>query len=123
TEQYANVLREHALGDFGTLLKAVSRSASMLEFLNNQRNRKNAPNENFAREMMELFTLGRGAYTEQDIKEAARAFTGWAFDMESATFRLRENQHDFGEKTFRGQKGTFGGDEILEMILADKRGA
>ena len=73
-----DVIRRNALGNFGTLLKEVSRSAAMLNFLNNQQNRKGHPNENFAREVMELFTLGRGHYTENDIKEAARAFTGWA---------------------------------------------
>ena len=123
TEQYINVLREHALGDLGTLLKAVSRSAAMLDFLNNHRNRKDAPNENFARELMELFTLGRGHYTEQDIHEAARAFTGWSFKLESAEFDLHEHQHDDGPKTFRGHTGAFDGDDILDLILADKRTA
>ncbi len=123
TEQYLNVLREHALGDFGTLLKHVSRSSAMLAYLSNQRNRKDAPNENFARELMELFTLGRGHYTEQDVREAARAFTGWAFKLETAEFHFREHQHDFGEKTFRGKTGNFDGDDILDMLLADKRTA
>ncbi len=123
TEQYINLLREHALGDFRTLLKAVSRSASMLEFLSNQRNRKDAPNENFAREVMELFTLGRGQYSETDIHEAARAFTGWAFHLEDASFWFREEHHDFGTKTFRGKTGNFNGDDILELILEDKRTA
>jgi len=123
TEQYLNVLREHALGDLGTLLKKVSRSSAMLGYLSNQRNRKDAPNENFARELMELFTLGRGNYTEQDIHEAARAFTGWGFKLETAEFHFREKQHDFGEKTFRGKVGNFDGDEILDMLLADKQTA
>lgn len=121
TEQYLNVLREHALGDLGTLLKQVSRSSAMLAYLNNQRNKKDAPNENFARELMELFTLGRGHYSEQDIHEAARAFTGWAFKLETAQFHFREHQHDFGEKTFRGRKGNFDGDDILDMLLEDKQ--
>ena len=73
--------RKNALGNFGDLLREVSKSASMLSFLNNQQNRKQSPNENFAREVMELFTLGRGNYTEKDIKEAARAFTGWGFNL------------------------------------------
>ena len=123
TEQYLNTLRENALGNFRTMLKAISRSAEMLEFLNNQRNKKDAPNENFARELMELFTLGRGHYTEQDIHEAARAFTGWAFKLESAEFIFREKQHDFGEKTFRGKTGNFDGDDILDQLLADKQTA
>lgn len=116
---YLNTLREHALGDFGTMLKAVSRAPAMLEYLNNQLNRKDAPNENFAREVMELFTLGRGQYSEQDIHEAARAFTGWAFDMRTATFEFRQEQHDAGEKTFRGKTGRFDGDAILDLILGD----
>ena len=123
TEQYLNLLREHALGNFGTLLKAISRSAEMLEFLNNQRNKKDAPNENFARELMELFTLGRGHYTEQDIHEAARALTGWAFKLETAEFVFREKHHDFGEKTFRGKTGNFDGDDIMDQLLADKQTA
>ena len=120
-EHYLNTIREHALGDFGSLLKAVSRSPAMLEYLNNQQNRKDAPNENFAREVMELFTLGRGAYSEQDIHEAARAFTGWGFEIGTDRFLFREFQHDAGTKTFRGRSGEFTGDDILDMILEDKR--
>lgn len=123
TEQYLGILREHALGDLGTLLKTLARSAAMLHYLNNQRNTKEAPNENFAREVMELFTVGRGHYSERDIQEAARAFTGWAFKLESAEFVLRERQHDDGEKTFRGRTGRFTGDDILDMLLEDKRTA
>ena len=74
-------IRINAIENFGDLLKAVSKSAAMLSFLNNQQNKKQHPNENFAREVMELFTLGRGNYTEHDIKEAARAFTGWGFNI------------------------------------------
>jgi uncharacterized protein (DUF1800 family) len=76
-----HTIRTHALGNFGDILKAVSKSPAMLQFLNNQQNKKSSPNENFAREVMELFTMGRGNYTEQDVKEAARAFTGWGFNM------------------------------------------
>ena len=72
-----DVIRNNALGNFRDLLTEVSKTAAMLNFLNNQQNRKDHPNENFAREVMELFTLGRGNYTENDVKEAARAFTGW----------------------------------------------
>ena len=123
TEQYLNTLREHALGDPGTLLKAVTRAPAMLAYLNNQMNRKDAPNENFAREVMELFTLGRGHYTEQDVHEAARAFTGWGFELGTAGFVFHEHQHDFGAKTFRGRTGNFAGDDILDMLLADRRTA
>ncbi|MCZ2277240.1 MAG: DUF1800 domain-containing protein [Bacteroidia bacterium] len=114
-EDYINTIREHALGKFPALLSAISKHPSMLAFLNNQQNRKEHPNENFAREVMELFTLGRGNYTEHDIREAARAFTGWGSDK-NGNFVFRENIHDTGEKEFFGQKGNFNGDDILRMI-------
>ena len=101
-KKYLETLRTNALGSFSTLLKAIAKEPAMLAFLNNQQNRKRSPNENFARELMELFTLGRGNYTEKDIKEAARAFTGWSFF--NSQFVLREKQHDDGEKTFFGKK-------------------
>lgn len=119
-EDYINTLREHALGKFPDLLSAVSKHPSMLRFLNNQQNRKEHPNENFARELMELFTLGRGNYTEKDIREAARAFTGWGFDNKG-NFIFRKQQHDFGEKEFLGQKGNFDGDDILRIITSQKQ--
>ena len=117
--QLLNTIREHALGNFGDLLKMVSKSPSMLQFLNNQQNKKDHPNENFAREVMELFTMGRGNYTEKDIKEAARAFTGWSF-LPDGSFFERPRLHDFGEKTFLGNTGNYDGDEILEIILQQK---
>ena len=122
-QQLNNVLREHALGNFGELLRAVSHAPAMLEFLSNQQNRRGAPNENFAREVMELFTLGRGHYTEADIKEGARAFTGWGFQMATAEFVHNDDQHDFGEKTFRGRTGRWNGDDILGFLLEDERTA
>ncbi len=88
----------------------------MLRFLNNQQNRKQHPNENFAREVMELFTVGRGNYTEQDIKEAARAFTGWSFDL-NGTFVFRKYAHDEGLKTILGKTGYFTGDDVLTILL------
>ena len=120
---YVNVLRQHALGNFGELLLAVSKSPAMLQFLNNQQNRKNAPNENFAREVMELFTLGKAVsgpphYTEHDVKEAARAFTGWQFTLEGQ-FVFREKVHDGGEKTIFGHTGTYRGDDVIAMLLKD----
>ena len=119
-QQLNNVLRQHALGNFGEMLRAVSHAPAMLEFLNNQQNRRGAPNENFAREVMELFTLGRGHYTETDIKEAARAFTGWSYEMATAEFNYNEDQHDFGEKTFRSRTGRWDGDDILGFLLEDE---
>ncbi|GAB3314998.1 DUF1800 domain-containing protein [Larkinella ripae] len=121
-QQYTNVIREHALGKFSDLLMAVSKSPAMLQFLNNQQNRRNAPNENFAREVMELFTLGRANYTEHDIKEAARAFTGWSFNPEG-TFVFRRNVHDEGTKTVFGKTGNFQGEDIIKLLLERKETA
>ncbi|WP_421829500.1 DUF1800 domain-containing protein [Larkinella sp.] len=120
--QYTNLIREKALGNFGDLLMAVSKSPAMLQFLNNQQNRKNAPNENFAREVMELFTLGRANYTEHDIKEAARAFTGWGFNPQGE-FVFRRNVHDEGEKTVFGKTGNFQGEDIIKLLLERKETA
>ncbi len=116
-QSYLNTIRQNALGRFSDLLLAVSKEPAMLQFLNNQQNRKNAPNENFAREVMELFTLGRGNYTEADIKDAARAFTGWGFSL-TGSFVFRQNQHDDGPKTIFGQTGSFTGDEVIQLLLA-----
>ncbi|MDW7693478.1 DUF1800 domain-containing protein [Flammeovirgaceae bacterium SG7u.111] len=121
-QQQHNLIKKHALGSFGDLLKAVSKDAVMLQYLNNQQNKKNAPNENFAREVMELFTLGRGNYTENDIKEAARAFTGWGFNKEGEFF-FRKRIHDYGEKTVLGKTGNFDGDEVLDILLEQKQTA
>ncbi len=117
-----DVIRTNALGKFGDLLKAVSKSAAMLNFLNNQQNRKDHPNENFAREVMELFTLGTGNYTERDVKEAARAFTGWGANLKGE-FVFRKFQHDYGSKTVLGKTGNFDGDEVLDILLEQKQTA
>ncbi|MVM39344.1 DUF1800 family protein [Spirosoma sp. HMF3257] len=121
-QQYANTIRQNALGKFSDLLMAVSKEPAMLQFLNNQQNRKNAPNENFAREVMELFTLGRGNYSEHDIKEAARAFTGWQFTPDGH-FIFREQVHDEGEKTIFGKTGAFKGEDVIAMLLENKQTA
>ncbi|NJL11648.1 MAG: DUF1800 domain-containing protein [Microscillaceae bacterium] len=120
-QSYLQTLRQHALGKFEDLLLAIAKEPAMLQFLNNQQNRKASPNENFARELMELFTLGRGHYTEQDIKESARAFTGWAF--EGANYIFRSRVHDYGTKTFMGKSGNFGGEDIIRMILENRQTA
>ncbi len=117
-----DILRRNALGNFGTLLSEVSKSAAMLGFLNNQQNRKQSPNENFAREVMELFTLGRGNYSEKDIKEAARAFTGWGFDIRGE-FVFRKQFHDTGNKTIFGKTGNFDGDDVISMLLENRQTA
>jgi uncharacterized protein (DUF1800 family) len=110
-------LRRHALGDFGALLHAASKDAAMLLYLDGVRNRRGAPNENFAREVMELFTLGEGHYTESDVKEAARAFSGWSLERGSGAFVFRRALHDPGEKTILGRTGRFDGDQVLDILL------
>jgi len=93
----------------------IARDPAMLEYLDNDANRKQRPNENFARELMELFTLGEGHYTEQDVKEAARAFTGWTDDH--GTFEFNERRHDTRQKTLLGRTGKFGGEDVIEILL------
>jgi len=118
-----NIERANALGNFKTLLLQVSQSPAMLQFLNNQQNQKGHPNENFARELMELFTLGRGNYTEQDIKESARSFTGWSYDGKTGLYAFRPKVHDDGVKTFMGKTGNFFGEDIIDIIVANKQTA
>ncbi len=118
-----NIIREHALENFGDMLMEVSKSPAMLLFLNNKQNRKDHPNENFAREVMELFTLGRdNGYTENDIKEAARAFTGWNFNK-NGTFVFRKNHHDYGTKTIFDKTGSFTGEDVIKILLEKKQTA
>ena len=117
------LFRQQALGNFATLLKSVARDPAMLIYLDGMRSVARQPNENFARELLELFTLGEGHYSEADIKQAARAFTGWTIDPESGHFISRDQQHDDGEKTFLGQTGRFGGDEIIAILLRHPRTA
>lgn len=121
-QQLLDVIRQNALGNFGDLLREVSKSAAMINFLNNNQNKKGHPNENFAREVMELFTMGRGNYTENDIKEAARAFTGWGANI-SGEFTFRKFQHDDGKKTVLGKTGNFNGDDVLNILLEHKQTA
>lgn len=121
-QELLNTIRENALGNFGDLLRAVSKTAAMLSFLNNQQNKKQQPNENFAREVMELFTLGRGNYTENDVKEGARSFTGWGFGLQGE-FEERPFFHDSGKKTFLHKTGNFTGDDILDILLEQKETA
>ncbi|MCI0693407.1 DUF1800 domain-containing protein [candidate division KSB1 bacterium] len=109
------LFHQHALGNFGDLLRAIIRDPAMLRYLDNDQNRKGQPNENLARELMELFSLGPGNYTEQDIREGARALTGYS--LESYQFRYRPFQHDAGSKTILGRTGNFSGDDFVEIIL------
>jgi len=121
-QQLNNIQRVNALGNFRTMLFQVAESPAMLQFLNNQQNQKNHPNENFARELMELFTIGRGNYTETDVKESARAFTGYGFNK-TGEFVTRKFVHDDGQKTFLGKSGNFTGEDIMNMLLEKKETA
>ncbi len=117
------LFRREALGNFATLLKDVARDPAMLIYLDGMRSVARQPNENFARELLELFTLGEGHYNEADIKAAARAFTGWTVDRETGQFKTRDGEHDGGEKTFLGQTGRFGGEEVIAILLRHPRTA
>lgn len=110
------LLRRYALGNFGELLHAVARDPAMMRYLDTAINRKGEPNENFAREVMELFTLGEGHYSEQDIREAARAFTGWGITQDEQ-FTERPRLRDNDDKTIFGQRGNFNGDDVIDLLL------
>ncbi len=110
--------RTQALGHFPTLLKAISRDPAMMVYLDLQQSNKGHPNENWAREVMELFTLGIGHYTEDDVKAAARAFTGYRIDPRTQEFHFNATQHDDTGKTFLGRTGNFSGDDVLDLIVA-----
>ena len=109
------LFEQHAAGNFGELAEAVAKDPGMLYYLDAGVNVKGAANENFAREVMELFTMGVGNYSERDVREAARAFTGWNYD--NLDFVVNTEQHDAGEKTFLGRTGTFDGVDVLNIIL------
>jgi uncharacterized protein (DUF1800 family) len=111
-----DTLRRHALGSFIALTKAISRDPAMLIYLDLQQSRKERPNENWARELMELFTIGIGNYSENDVREAARAFTGYRVDMTNQQFRFAPHQHDDGMKRFMGRAGRLEGDDIVETL-------
>ncbi len=111
-----NLLRKYALGDFAALLLEISRDPAMLIYLDSASNRKAHPNENYAREIMELFCLGEGNYTEQDIRELARCFTGW--EIKRKKFRFNRYQHDTGTKTVLGTTGKLGGEEGVQIVAA-----
>lgn len=110
-----NLLRQHAFGPFAELVREISRDPAMLIYLDSATNRKAHPNENYAREVMELFCLGEGNYSEQDIRELARCFTGWEVKREK--FRFNRYQHDTGTKSILGQSGPFDGDDGVRIVL------
>src|SRR5207253_8449180 len=109
------LLRRMSAGKFHDFVHAISRDPAMLDYLNNTQNHINHANENYARELMELFTLGIGNYSEDDIKQSARAFTGWTHDGDEYVFR--RNDHDDASKTFMGRSGNLNGDDIVEIIF------
>jgi uncharacterized protein (DUF1800 family) len=108
------LFRERGLGSFGDLLSRVARDPAMLIWLDGSANRKSHPNENFSREVMELFTIGTGNYTEKDVQEAARAFTGW--HLRDDAFFFNANEHDFGPKVVLGRNGDLDGSDILVTL-------
>ena len=121
TRDYRMMLRQNAMfrtqaaGDLRGLLVGILKDPGMLVYLDNGENVKTHPNENFGRELLELFTMGVGHYTEKDVREAARAFTGWTNDV--LAFKFDADQHDFGSKTFLGRTGPFNGEDIIDIIL------
>jgi len=117
------LFRRLATGNWLALLIEAGKDPAMLVWLDQAQSRKEHPNENFAREVMELFTLGEGHYTEKDITEAARALTGWSLDRATEKFVYRANTHDEGDKTFLGRTGNFDGEDVLEQIVAQPQAA
>ena len=110
------LLRRHCAGSFDVLVKGICRDVAMIFWLDGNSNRKGHANENFARELQELFTLGIGHYTEDDVREVARAFTGWG--TQRGAFVFRPAFHDDGTKTIHGETGTFDGDDVVRILLA-----
>jgi uncharacterized protein (DUF1800 family) len=115
--RHVALLRANSLGRFDDLLLAVSKDPAMLIWLDGATNHRNAPNENYGRELLELYTLGIGNYDEDDVLAAARAFTGW--NLRANEFFFDDNQHDAGDKTFMSQSGAFDGGDILAIVAND----
>lgn len=113
--QQNRFLRGAALGSFATLLRGIIRDPAMLRYLNNNQNRKQSPNENLAREIMELFSLGEGHYSERDIKDGARALTGFTYNDDA--FEFSQNNHDQTSKNILSLKGNLDGDGLVNAIL------
>ncbi len=120
-QQQNELLRKYALGDFSQLALEISRDPAMLLYLDSATNRKTHPNENYAREIMELFCLGEGNYTEQDIRELARCFTGWEIKREK--FRINRYQQDVGEKTVLGSTGKLSGEDGVAIVVSQHQTA
>jgi uncharacterized protein (DUF1800 family) len=111
------LFRRHGMGNFKRLLHEVSRDPAMLIYLENDYSKMGNPNENFARELLELYTLGEGHYSEADIRAAAQAFTGWTVNRQNKHFVFRKDQHDNSVKHFMGRKGRFNGNHIIDILL------
>lgn len=128
---HVNTLRTYAMGKFGVLLEAVSKDPGMIYYLDGQENVAEKPNENFAREVMELFTLGIGNYTEKDVQESARCYTGWSYGRglrandtaprRGDVFRFFLARHDQGTKTVLGETGNLNGEEMLMLLCKQKQ--
>lgn len=110
------LIRNNAIGSYEVLLHGIAKDPAMLLFLDNQKNKKGNPNENLARELMELFSLGEGSYTENDVKEVARALTGSSRDK-IGNYQFVEKEHDNGRKTVLGETGRFKTDEVVDVLL------
>ncbi len=122
----AEMFRKYGLSDFRTLLVELSKDPAMIFWLDNNENKNGEPNENYGRELLELFSMGVGNYTEDDIKNASRAFTGWTFIQPmsvypqgnfTSEFVFKPEEHDYGEKTFLGHTGNFDGEDIIDIIV------
>ena len=113
-----DTIRRNAFGNFGALVKQISRDPAMMIYLDLQQSRQEHPNENWARELMELFTVGIGNFTEQDIRESARAFTGYRIDMTTQQFRFAPFQQDHKTKTFMGRTGNLNGDDLIDILVS-----
>lgn len=116
-----NTIRSNSLSSFGALTTALAQDPAMMIWLDTITNSASKPNENFARELMERFTIGVGSYRQEDVSNAARAFTGWRYDPQNDAFKLTASQHDYGGKTFLGQIGAFDGEEVISIILAQPK--
>ncbi len=110
------IFRSLGSGRFEALTQAVAKDPAMMIWLDSNQNKKGSPNENFARELMELFTIGIGSYTDADVREAARAFTGWRINRKTGEFSVLKGQHDAGQKTILGRVGAYGGEEVISLL-------
>lgn len=115
--------RQNSLGSFSHLAHGISIDPAMMIWLDTIHNTAGSPNENFGRELMELFTLGVGNYTQNDVVAAARAFTGWRFSPTNLSYYIQPSLHDYGSKTFLGQTGDINGDQIIDIILGKSASA